>query len=58
MLAAALIALRAVVRFREGVGVSRIVAGEDVGFFDKTGNRAGVVVVVVAVLAARARESV
>jgi len=32
MLAAALIALRVAVRFRENVGLSRIVAGEDVGF--------------------------
>jgi hypothetical protein len=32
MLAAALIALRVAVGFRENVGVSRIVAGEDVGF--------------------------
>jgi len=41
MLAAALIALRVVVRFGESVGVSRIVAGEDVGFLIKRENEQG-----------------
>jgi hypothetical protein len=41
MLAAALIALRVVVRFGESVGVSRIVVGEDVGFLIKRENEQG-----------------